>query len=119
MAQEINNYKFELSYKEINGQSINFGFMRFLIIPFLFIYNFLHENLGFWTRNNCFDEVVKLFYESIKQNLDDIIKISTDIYKEFTNNLKDYIIQSKETSSKITLLHLNLNNYETKKYRIY
>ena len=23
MAQEINNYKFELSYKEINGQSIN------------------------------------------------------------------------------------------------
>ena len=41
--------------------------------------------------------------------------MSKDKYIEFTKNLKDYLNQLKETSSKVTLLHQILNNYEREK----
>ena len=116
MGQEIGNYKFEPEDSLIKkyGPRFNFVYLKTLVFPVIIFSYFVHEKLGCWIRNNCFDEVVESFYLSIKQNLNDIINLSKDKYKEFKTNLKDYLIQLKETSSKITLLHKILNNYERK-----
>ena len=88
----------------IIGSIVGAGFLAFS----------LSDYIGCWTRNNSFDDVIKLFYESIAANIDEIIKISTDKYKIFISNLKDYLVQLKETSSKITFLHQILSTNETK-----
>ena len=70
------------------------------------------EYLSFLSREMCFDDVVGSFYQSIKQELDEIIKLSEDKFKESTKNLKDHLIKLKETLNKITIFHQILNNYE-------
>ena len=73
----------------------------------------LRNYIGLWKRDECFDEVVKLFYETIKNNFDEIINRSNDLYKKLFTNLKDYLIELKETSREITKLHQIINNYVT------
>ena len=83
-------------------------FFQNLFSPF----SIITEYLSFWSREMCFDDVVGSFYQSIKQELDEIIKLSKDKFKEFTKNLKDHLIKLKETLNKITIFHQILNNYE-------
>ena len=112
IEQEITNY-----YKMQNN-SIEIRRMNILDRILYFFQNFftpffiIAESLSLWSREMCFDDVVGSFYQSIKQELDEIIKLSKDKFKEFTKNLKDHLIKLKETLNKITIFHQILNNYE-------
>ena len=74
----------------------------------------LRNRIGLWKRDNCFDDVVELFYESMKKNLSEIIKRFKDKYSKSFSNLKKDLLELKETLGKITKLHQIINNYVTK-----
>ena len=75
----------------------------------------LSDYFGIWIRNNCFEDLVKSFYNFIKANLDNLIAKTSESWNLFISNLDDHLSQLKETSNKITILYQILNNYETKK----
>ena len=75
----------------------------------------LSDYLGMWKRNNCFDDLVKSFYNYLKENLDNLIAKTSKSWNLFIRNLEDHLSLLKETSDKITILYKILNNYETNK----
>ena len=75
----------------------------------------LGDVIGIWKRENCFDDVIKLFYESSKNNLDEIIKNSRDKYNKFSEDILVFLKKLKETSENISKLLQIMNNYEEEK----
>ena len=72
------------------------------------------NNLGMWSREGCFDDLIKLIYESINKNLHEIITKTTDQFKNFTDGLGLVFKDLKEILKNVSNLLQILKSYEDK-----
>ena len=75
----------------------------------------LTQNIGLWKRLNCFDDTVKLFYNITSKNLDTIINLSSEKYKNVITKFKEILLNSKETLDEIKKLYEILAKYNIKR----